>query len=67
MTAAAQQNGGGPTCSLPKVDRVAADSSDILDTIDRNELIRQDVTHQCKEVIGEIEPGIEFPYFTFGG
>lgn len=66
-TAAAQQDEGGPLPdSLPKVDRVAADPTDIPDPIDRNDTIHQEVTLQCKEVIGEIEPGVEFPYLTFG-
>lgn len=66
-TAAAQGDGGSQLPDLPRVDRVAADPTDVPDPIDRSESVEHDVTLTCREVIAEIEPGVEFPYLTFGG
>lgn len=52
---------------VPKVDRVAADPTDIPDPISRNRSVTHDITLESKDVISEIEPGVEFKYMTYGG
>lgn len=53
--------------SVPKVDRVAADPRDIPDPISRRKPKTHEVTLESKEVIAEIEDGVEFKYLTYNG
>lgn len=52
---------------VPKVDRVAADPSDIPGPINRSEPKTHDITLTSKEVIAEIEEGVEFKFMTYDG
>jgi len=49
------------------VDQVALDPTDLPDPIDRDESKHHEVTLEVEEVTAEIEPGVTFPYMTFGG
>ncbi len=53
--------------NVPKVDRVAADPTDIPAPINRNRSVTHDITLESKDLISEIEPGVEFKYMTYGG
>ncbi|MDZ7692001.1 MAG: hypothetical protein U5K69_12870 [Balneolaceae bacterium] len=53
--------------NVPKVDRVAADPTDIPSPISRNRPVTHDITLESKDLISEIEPGVEFKYMTYGG
>ena len=53
--------------NVPKVDRVAADPLDIPSPINRTQPKTHDITLESKDVICEIEPGVEFKYMTYGG
>ncbi len=53
--------------NAPKVDRVAADPTDIPSPINRNRSVTHDITLESKDLISEIEPGVEFKYMTYGG
>ncbi|MDX1586317.1 MAG: copper-containing nitrite reductase [Balneolaceae bacterium] len=65
----AEASAGGVAArpSEPKVDRVAADPTDIPDPIERTTPKTHDITLESKDVIAEIEPGVEFKYMTYGG
>lgn len=52
---------------VPKMDRVAADPTDIPPPINRTKQKTHDITLESKDVIAEIEPGVEFKYMTYGG
>ena len=52
---------------IPKVDRIAADPSDIPGPINRSRSVTHDITLESKDVISEIEPGVEFKFMTYGG
>lgn len=52
---------------VPKVDRVAADPTDIPPPINRTKQKTHDITLESKDVIAEIEPGVEFKYMTYDG
>lgn len=52
---------------VPKVDRVAADPTDIPPPINRSTTKTHDITLESKDVIAEIEDGVEFKYMTYGG
>jgi nitrite reductase (NO-forming) len=49
------------------VDRVAADPTDVPDSIDRDEPEHHDITLTVEEVTAEIEDGVTFNYMTFDG
>jgi len=53
--------------SVPSVDRVAADPTDVPDPIDRSEPTDVDVTLRPEEVTAEIEPGVIFDFMTDNG
>lgn len=55
------------TAGVPKVKRVAADPRDIPAPITRKTPKTHKVTLETKEVIAEIEDGVQFKYMTFGG
>ncbi|HKK44833.1 MAG TPA: copper-containing nitrite reductase [Balneolaceae bacterium] len=52
---------------VPTVKRVAADPRDIPSPIRRRSPKKHQITLETKEVIGEIEDGVQFKYMTFGG
>ncbi len=52
---------------LPRVDRIAADPTEIPGPIERDEPTEHEITLTAEEVVAEIEPGVEFPYLTFDG
>ncbi|MFB6175559.1 MAG: multicopper oxidase domain-containing protein, partial [Halobaculum sp.] len=51
----------------PTADRVAADPTDIPDTIDRDEPKHHDITLTVEEVRAEVEEGVVYDYMTFDG
>ncbi|WP_138430994.1 copper-containing nitrite reductase [Fodinibius saliphilus] len=53
--------------SLPKVNRVAADPTDIPAPIKRRTPKTHEITLESKEVVAEIEDGVKFKYLTYGG
>lgn len=53
--------------AAPQVDRVAADPRDIPPPINRNRPVTHDITLESRDVVCEIEPGVEFMYMTYGG
>jgi nitrite reductase (NO-forming) len=64
---AATKDGQASVGNAPKVDRVAADPTDIPSPITRNRPVTHDITLESKDLISEIEPGVEFKYMTYGG
>lgn len=66
-TQAASASSGIGRQDAPKVDRIAADPTDIPSPINRNRPVTHDITLESKDVISEIEPGVEFKYMTYGG
>ncbi|WP_051141251.1 copper-containing nitrite reductase [Salisaeta longa] len=50
-----------------KVNRVAADPTDIPPPIRRHTSKTHDITLTSEEVVAEIEPGVTFNFMTFGG
>lgn len=53
--------------SVPKVDRVAADPTAIPAPIKRTKPKTHDIKLVSKEVVAEIEDGVEFKFMTYGG
>lgn len=53
--------------NVPKVDRVAADPTDIPAPISRRTPKTHQITLESKEVMAEIEDGVQFKFMTFGG
>lgn len=64
---ASQNESGLVTPETPRVDRVAADPTDIPAPISRRTPKTHDVTLVAKEVVGEIEDGVKFKYMTWNG
>lgn len=52
---------------VPKVKRVAADPRDIPAPIKRRTPKTHNITLESKEVVGELEEGVQFKYLTYGG
>jgi len=52
---------------VPKVDRIVADPANIPPPIKRDIARTHNIAIESKEVIGEIEDGVQFHYMTFGG
>lgn len=50
-----------------KVNRVAADPTDIPSPIQRNTPKTHDITFEVQEVVTEIEPGVTFNFMTYNG
>ncbi len=53
--------------NVPKVDRVAANPRDIPSPINRNRPVTHNITLESKDLISEIEPGVQFKFMTYGG
>jgi len=49
------------------VDRVAADPTDVPDSVDWSEPRRHEISMETKELTAEIAPGVTFDYMTFDG
>ena len=56
-----------PLSSVPKVKRVAADPTNIPGPIRRRTPKTHEITLESREVIAEIEDGVQFTYMTYGG
>lgn len=66
-TVEAADRNGASYQTAPKVDRVAADPRDIPAPINRSRTVTHDITLESKDLVSEIEPGVEFKYMTYGG
>jgi len=62
-----ENNAGLITPNTPRVDRVAADPTDIPGPISRRTPKTHEVTLVAKEVVAEIEDGVQFKHMTWNG